>query len=408
MKRVMVLGVGAQGSAIAKLLDKEPKVSEILCADYDKKAAEALGSTLKKAKAVQVNAKSVDDIVRIGEGVDIIVNGLPISFNLTVMEAALKLKANYQDLCMTELPGKTAVESTEYMFTEQHKKFLDHGVLALTNTGSAPGLANVVVREAVERMDSCDSIDMNVYEGVWSKKFIPFWWSPDVAFADMSEIPTRFENGRHIRTAPFANPVMMRFPGVEEEIRMVDHNHEEPVTMGLNAEKYLKGAKNIVFRYGGPHIELSEALYKMGFLSHEEREYNGFRYVPFDLALDHAPAAPKYADEIKEIIDEGLYTEEGAFQVVVQGKKDGKPIKVTVYVNTPGLIESFEKAGISHESYLTGQSAFIFTKMMVEDAVTQTGLISPEVLEADARKFFFDECAKLDITFDEIVERPIN
>ena len=405
----MIMGTGAQGSAIAKLLDKEPNVSETICADWDLRAAEDLSSNLKKARAVQVNAKNVDDIIRACKGVDIIVNGLPISFNLAVMEAALKLKACYQDLCMTELEGMDSIESTRYMFTEMNSRFKEAASLALTNTGSAPGLSNVVVRETTEKFDSVDTIEMNVYEGVWSNKFIPFWWSPEVAFSDMAENPIRFENGKHIFTRQFDNPVLMEFPGVDKPIRMVDHSHEEPVTMGLNAGQYLKGAKNIVFRYGGPHIELSEALWKMGFLSHEKRRApDGTEYVPFDLVIDHAPPAPKYKDEIKNIIDGGLETEEGAFQVLVTGMKDGKPLKITCYVNAPGLVEAFEKSGISHEAYLTGQSAFIFTKMMVEDAVPQTGLISPEVLEADARKFFFDEAAKLDITFDEIIEKKIN
>jgi len=409
MKTVMIMGTGAQGSAVAKLLDKEQNVKEIICADYDLKAAEDLGNSLTKARAVQVNANDVEDIVKAGAGADIIVNGLPISFNLTVMEAAVRLKADYQDLCMTEIEGMSSVESTEYMFDVYNKKFEQAGVLAITNTGSAPGLANVVVREAAEKFDSVDSIEMNVYEGVWSNKFVPFWWSPDVAFADMAEVPTRYKNGKHVLTSPFGNPVMMRFPGIDHEIRMVDHSHEEPITMGLNADRYLKGAQNIVFRYGGPHIELSEALYKMGFLSHEKHtNTDGTEYVPFDLVIKHAPPAPKYKDEIKEIIDGGLVTEEGAFQVLLTGIKDGKPLKITSYVNAPGLIEAYEKSGISHEAYLTGQSAFIFTKMLVNDAVSQKGLISPEVLEADARRFFFDEAAKLEITFDEIIEHSIN
>ena len=33
MKKVMVLGVGAQGSTIAKRLQEEPNVAEIICAD---------------------------------------------------------------------------------------------------------------------------------------------------------------------------------------------------------------------------------------------------------------------------------------------------------------------------------------------------------------------------------------
>ncbi|MDC7126580.1 MAG: saccharopine dehydrogenase NADP-binding domain-containing protein [Spirochaetales bacterium] len=408
MKRVMIMGTGAQGSAIAKLLDKEPNVSEIICADYDLKAAEDLGNSLSKAKAVKVNAKDVDDIVKAGEGVDIIVNGLPINFNLTVMEAALKLKACYQDLCMTDIKGMNSIESTKYMFSEMNKRFSEAGALAITNTGSAPGLVNVLVREITEKFDTVESIEINVYEGLWSKKFVPFWWSPDVAFMDMSEKPIRFSNGKHIETKQFDNPIFMSFPGVDHQVRMVDHSHEEPITMGINSEKYLKGAKNIVFRYGGPHIELSEALYKMGFLSHEKRSFNGIEYTPFDLVINQAPPAPKYKEEIKEIIDEGLITDEGAFQVLIKGEKNNKPLKITSYVNSPGLIDAYNKSGISHEAYLTGQSAFIFTKMMVNDAVNQSGLIAPEVLEEGARKFFFDEAAKLEITFEEIIESVIN
>ena len=407
MKTVMIMGTGAQGSAVARLLEKEPNVRKIICADYDPRAAETLASGLGKAVAVRVNANDVDDIVRAGRGADIIVNGLPITFNVKVMEAALRLRACYQDLCMTEIEGMDEIESTRYMFTEMDRKFKEAGVLAITNTGSAPGLVNVLVRELAEKFDAVDSIEMNVYEGVWAKKFIPFWWSPDVAFNDMSLPPIRFRDGEHVATEPFGNPVMMRFPGVDREVRMVDHNHEEPITMGINAEKYLKGVKNIVFRYGGPHVELSQALFNMGFLDHGEREYRGIKYVPFDLVIHHAPAAPKYAEEIEEVIRNGLITEEGAFQVIVRGTREGKPLKITSYVNSPGLVEAYKTAGISHEAYLTGQSAFIFTKMMVKDAVTQKGCISPEVLDAAPRKFFFNEAAKLGITFDEIIEKSL-
>ncbi len=404
MKKVMIIGVGAQGSTIAKRLNEEENVSQIICADYDLKAADELGKTLEKATAVQVNASDVKDIINAADNADIIVNGLPIQFNMNVMEAALAIGACYQDLCMTYLEGKTSVEATRFIFTEQDKKFKEKGALAVTNTGSAPGLVNVVVRETVELLDSCDSIEMNVYEGVWSKIFIPFWWSPEVAFEDMGENPTRFENGKFVQTEPFANPVMIKFKGVDKEIRMVDHNHEEPITLGINAEKYLKGVRNILFRYGGPHVELSQALYNMGYLSKEEKEFNGMKYIPFDMTIANSPAAPKYQEEIKRIIDGGLVTEEGAFQVLVKGQKNGKPVQITSYVNAPGLIEAFEKSGLTHESYLTGQSAFIFTKMLVNDVIEQKGAIAPEVLNAKERKYFFNEAQKLDITIDQIIE----
>ena len=404
MKKVLIIGVGAQGSTIAKRLNEEENVSQIICADYDLKAANDLGNSLKKATAVQVNANVVNDIVKVADNADIIVNGLPIQFNMNVMEAALKIGADYQDLCMTDMDGKTSEEATRFVFEEQGKRFQEKGVLALTNTGSAPGLVNVVVRETTEMLDACDSIEMNVYEGVWSKKFIPFWWSPEVAFDDMGEVPTRFVNGKFVDTEPFANPVMIKFKGVDKEIRMVDHSHEEPITLGINAESYLKGAKNILFRYGGPHVELSQALYNMGYLSKEEKEFNGMKYVPFDMTIANSPAAPKYQEEIKDIIDGGLVSEEGAFQVVVDGTKDGKPTRITCYVNAPGLIEAFEKSGLTHETYLTGQCAFIFTKMLVNDVIKQKGAIAPEVLGAAERKYFFKEAQKLEITMEQIIE----
>jgi saccharopine dehydrogenase (NAD+, L-lysine forming) len=407
VKRVMIMGAGAQGSTIAKRLNEEEHVTEIICADYDQKAAAAVGATLSKGKAVKVNAGDIGDIVKAARGVDIIVNGLPIEYNLNVMEAALETGASYQDLCMTDIGGKSAEASTRHMFTVQSEKFKEKGLLALTNTGSAPGLANVIAREAVDQMDTCDRIEFNVYEGVWSKKFVPFWWSPVVAFEDMAENPTRFENGKLVETTPFANPVVMRFKGIDKKIRMVDHSHEEPVTMGINAEKYLKGVRDIIFRYGGPHVELAESLYKMGLLSFKERNFNGMAYVPFDLIIDHTPAAPKYQEEIQEIIDEGLITEEGAFQVMVQGKKDGRPIRLTSHVNAPGLLEAFERSGLSHESYLTGQCAAVFTKMLVNNIIGHTGVIAPEVLDARERSYFFSEAEKLDITVDELIEKRI-
>lgn len=401
MKKIMIIGVGAQGSTIAKRLDELENVSEIICADYDLKAADELERILNKAKAVQVNANDVNDIVKAAENADIIVNGLPIQFNMNVMEAALEINASYQDLCMTYLDGKTAVEATRYIFDEQGKRFEDKGLTAMTNTGSAPGLVNVVVREIAEMFDSCDSIEMNVYEGVWSKKFIPFWWSPEVAFDDMRENPTRYENGSFVDTDPFDNPIMIKFKGVDKEIRMVDHNHEEPITLGINADEYLKGAKTIIFRYGGPHVETAQALYNMGYLSQEEKEFNGMKYIPFDMTIANTPPAPKYHDEIKAILDEGLVSEEGGFQIVVKGQKDAKDVKVVSHVNAPGLIDAFEKSGLTHESYLTGQSAFIFTKMLVNDVITQKGAIAPEVLGDKEREYFFNEAAKLDITLDK-------
>ena len=98
MKRIIVIGVGAQGSTIAKRMNDHPEVSEIICADYDSKAAEALSSSLSKARALQLDASDVNNVIRAAKGCDLIVNGLPLDFNLLVMEAALAVNASYFDM----------------------------------------------------------------------------------------------------------------------------------------------------------------------------------------------------------------------------------------------------------------------------------------------------------------------
>jgi saccharopine dehydrogenase (NAD+, L-lysine-forming) len=407
MKRLLILGVGAQGSTVAKLMNEEPGVSEIICADYDEKAVGEMEKNLEKAKALKLDASRVENIVQAAEGVDLIVNALPISFGHNVLRAALEARVNYQDFAAAESEEIPYEEGIKLMLTEWSDKFAAEGLSALMSTGSAPGLANVVTREAVEKMDSCEMIQIHVYEGIWAKRFLPFWWSPEVAFQDMSDTAYCFEDGQIKETEPFSRPMFLKFRGIDRKIRMVEHAHDEPVTMGLMADKYLKGAKNIYFKYGGFGVEFAEPLYKMGLLSNDQVDVNGTGIVPMDLILKLAPPAPKYPDEIKEILEEGLECEEGAFLIRVEGVTNGKPVRIDNYINAPGLGESFDKAGLTAETYLTGQCGALFTKMFVNDRIHQKGMFPPEVFNARQRSYYLSEAAKLDITVDQSVEKRL-
>ena len=55
MMKVMIMGVGAQGSTIAMRLDEEPNVARIICADYNLEAAQRLEQNLTKATALKVD-----------------------------------------------------------------------------------------------------------------------------------------------------------------------------------------------------------------------------------------------------------------------------------------------------------------------------------------------------------------
>jgi saccharopine dehydrogenase-like NADP-dependent oxidoreductase len=290
------------------------------------------------------------------------------------------------------------------MLTETSEKFKAIDKTALISTGSAPGIICVAARDAMRYLDSCDTINMFVWEGVKAKRFLPFWWSPEVAYADMSDLAFPFIDGQIAASQPFDLPVYKTFKHDDRVIKHVEHAHDETVLMGLNSDRFFKGVRNVYFKYGGYGVDFAENLYRMGLLSLEPVEVDGSPVIPRHLALKLTPPAPKYHDEIKAILDEGLDDDSGAMVVEAVGMKDGKKVKVETYVNSLGCAEAFERSGLSGETYFTGQGGALFTKLFVNDRITQKGLISSDMMEYDQVDYFLTEAAKLDITLETTVE----
>ncbi|MDR1953789.1 MAG: saccharopine dehydrogenase NADP-binding domain-containing protein, partial [Clostridiales Family XIII bacterium] len=384
---------------VAKRMNEEPNVAEIICADYDQKAVDALTAELSKATGVRVDARDKDSIAAAAQGVDLIVNGLPLAWHGNVLDAALEVKANYQDFAATDALDADWIESIRILYDVYGPKFEAIGKTAIIGTGSAPGLICAATRRAVRELDTCDTINNIVFEGVEAKRFLPFWWSPVTALSDMSELAYAVRNGELIRTEPFDLPIkrFYDYMGLDHPVTLTEHCHDEPVHYWFNRDNYFKGVKNVNFKYGGAGVEFAKPLYRSGLLSKVPEAVNGGEVVPFDLVLKHVPPAPKYKEEIRAILDEGLVMDTGCMVVEAYGKKDGADVLVEVHVFAPGLVDSFERAGITAEMYLTGQGGALFTKLFVEDRYTQRGLISSDMLTDEQVDYYFELAANLGI-----------
>ena len=209
------------------------------------------------------------------------------------------------------------------------------------------------------------------------------------ALHDMSQQAYAFEDGKLIRTPAFGLPVKRKFEEWDDEITFREHCHDEPIHYSFNAEKFLKGAKNAYFKYAGPGMDFAGPLYRAGLLSHKKETVGSIEVAPFDVVLKHIPPAPKYREEIAEILKEGLITDSGCMVIQVFGEKAGKKVKVETHVSAPGLAESFEKEGITAEMYLTGQGGFLFSKLFINDCFDQVGLISSDMLSMEAGGYLF-------------------
>ena len=408
MKKVMVCGCGVQGSTICRKLDLEENIEEVICADYDLEAAKAVCSLMKKGTPVRVDASDIEQIKKAAQGCELLVNVMPIQFGVNMLKAAMELGCCYQDLaaienvpeCMDVDPYNRWIAGIRYMYNEYGKVFAQNGTTAIIGTGSAPGVMCVMARKCVSELDSCNTLNMMVYEGVEAKRFLPFWWSTDVALADMQEDAYALKDGQIVRTKPFSHKIYRNWPEYDmKPVMMCEHAHDEPVYVAFNSEKYFKGCKNAYFKYGGVGIEFSEPLYRSGLLSWNEEEVDGQEVIPHDVILKHVPLAPKDPEQIKEIIDEGLVSDGGAFVIEAYGKKDGKDVVVELHLTAPGLVESYEKARMTSEMYLTGQGAFLYTKLFVNDMIDQKGLISSDMLSDRQIEQYIEWAKELGITY---------
>jgi len=410
-KKVLVLGTGAQGTTVAKRLNALDNVEKIICADYDEKAAKAAIEGLEKAVAVTVNAKDLDDIIRVAEGVDMIVNALPLDFARNVLDAAVAVKANYQDYAAGYIneAGDTStpqwLKDIDRLYNEYGKKFEEIGKLAIIGTGSAPGVVLVAARRGVRELDSCDTIYTICYEGLKSKRYQPYWFSPETALNDMKDPAVAMINGKVEITQPFSLPIYRDYPELEGETCMfVEHAHDEAVFIAHNSETLFKGVQNAYFKYGGVGINTGYDFYRAGLLSTEPEIINGREVVPFDVILAHMPPAPKYKEEIQAIIDEGLEYEKGCMVAECIGKKDGKDVTVEVHCYAPGLVECFEKSQMTAEMYITGQGGFLYTLMFMNDKFDQIGLISSDMLTDEQVDYYFEQGKSYDITHEVVIK----
>jgi len=400
MKKVLVLGTGAQGSAASKLLDKDPHVSEIVCADYNMSAVNELVASLHKAKGMKVDAHDKSSIVKAGEGCDLILNALPLECTKNVLDAALDLKTNYQDYAATTAFDDDWVESVRYQYDVYGPKFEAIGKVALVGSGSAPGLICCATRDAMKYLDTCETIINLCWEGVRPKRFQPFWWSPITALNDMSEEALDVDDGVLHRVPAYQRPIKRKYDYMPYEVTLVDHCHDEPLHYSFNREEFFKGAKNIYFKYAGDGIDFCMPLYRAGLLNHDKEKIGDVEVSPFDVIYKHLPPAPRFPEEIKAIIDEGLICDSGAMVAECYGKKDGKDILVENHIMAPGLVDSFNKSGISAEMYITGQSGYLFSKLFIEDKFDQSGLISSDMLSMDQVDQFFAWAKELDILLE--------
>lgn len=390
--KVLIIGAGAVGSVIANELSKENNISSIICGAYDLKEAKKFVLTNKKVEIVKIDASDIKDITRVAEGCNLIINASLPDFNTNIMEAALKVKANYQDLCSHLKDLKTA---EQLKFQERFKKA---GLIGLINTGVAPGITNLLARKLYDQFDTVRDIKIRLIEDLRSKELI-FSWSPDVILDLLGSSPLSYKNGKFKLVKPFGDPETYPFPESIGKRYMVDLYGDEVATIPL----FLK-IKNLDFKIGGSEMDFAKSLNDMGIFSKKKVSVGKNKVSPAEVFSKIMPKIPTPEDLGNMLKDGKVDNAIFVSTVEVIGKKSGKYTKMRSTVIYPTLKNIFKKfKGATYISYPTGIAASAFSKIIPK--IEEYGVFPPECLNSKMQNAILDDIQRQGISIITQVSR---
>lgn len=316
MNRITVLGgCGAVGTVAVRTLQQLPDFDEIIIADINTEAANALAEELGgECSALEVDALDPKSIQAAIENSNVVLNciGPFYRYGPAILKAVIKAGINYVDVC-------DDVEPTQILLAMNAKAEMA-GISALIGMGSSPGVSNILVRFAKESLlDQVDSID--IYHAHGGE---PVEGAAVVAHrihAMTSKIPM-FLEGKE-QTVQFFDAKGM---ALREEVTFHEigthlcypYPHPETITLPkyIQCQRVTNKGTVLPERYFNFIIH----LVKLGLVGEEPLIVKGIPITPREFSIAYI------IDERKRILKETNFGEQrGCAKIVVAGQKEGKP-----------------------------------------------------------------------------------
>jgi saccharopine dehydrogenase-like NADP-dependent oxidoreductase len=297
--RVLVVGAGGVGSAIATAIGDADVLEHVVAADVDdQRAAHAIAGLDERrftAHPIDASDASAVEALARAERIDIVVNACDPRFNPPIFAAAFAAGCHYLDMAMTlsephperpyEVPGRTLGADQ----LDASPQWEERGRLALVGMGVDPGLSDVFARYAADHLFT--TIDeVGVRDGgdltIDGYDFAPTFsiWT---TIEECLNPPLVWERARGWFTLrPFSEPEPFLFPEAIGPVECVHVEHEEVVLI----PRWVDCAR-ATFKYGlgEAFIEVLRVLDKTGLAATTPVRVRGRDVVPRELVAAVLP-----------------------------------------------------------------------------------------------------------------------
>jgi len=395
MKKVMVIGAGAQGNVISGVLSQARDVGTILLADIDleraHEVAQCVGSD--KIKVERIDASDVDALAaQMKQGpYDLAVNATLPVFDRPILEACVRAKVNYLDMASNEMLESSTKESVQDEFLVEQfefaRDFEEAGLKALILAGGDSGLVNIMAREAVDKLDEIDYIGIKDYGIIDCDEPVALWSLPTY-LQDCADDAVYWEDGQHKHAPPFSGEETYYFPPpLDHWGKVYYHTHEEPVTI----PKFIgKPVKYCDFKLGDPGMDIWRFLIQgLGMMDSEPVDIKGVNVSPRDLLFNKLPPtlSPK---KCIDMVKNKKIMSRLQLAVDVKGSKAGEYRHYKMWTGSPDIVQACEKIpGTNDVSWITSVPASILCLMLLRNQIKHVGVFPCEVLDKDEREIFF-------------------
>lgn len=384
--RVLLVGVGTVGEAIARMCAQRDWCELLVLADYDLDRVMALQTTLGDAErfpGARIDARDAAAVADLAQRhrVDLVMNAVDPRFVMPIFDGALAAGANYIDMATSlshphpdepfRLPG-IKLGDEQFARSDEWERA---GRLALLGMGMDPGLTDVFAAHAakhlfdeVEEVHIRDGGDLHI---------------PGYAFAPVFSIWTTIEEclnppvewhgepGEWITTEPFSAPESFPFPEGIGQVECVNVEHEEVLLI----PRYLKGVRRVTFKYalGSDFIEKLQFLHDIGLDRTEPVKVRGVEVSPRDVVAAVVPDPITMGDKMVGRAVVGTW---------VIGRKDGKPREVFLY-QMADAEETLRITGSQVVGWQTGFNPVIAMELLASGAWSGSGVHAPEAFDPD-------------------------
>ncbi|TKS59480.1 MAG: hypothetical protein EWM72_02048 [Nitrospira sp.] len=358
--RIFILGVGATGSLLAKLLLRQGH--QVACGDRDPARARAFLGERSTLVIERVNARNLRSIVKAAKGCHLLVNACPAVLNKVIMRAALRLRAHYIDTASHLRTSPFRPEQLRFDRQFQRKK---RG--ALIHAGAAPGLTNLLAMQAAAGLDQLDKGEVRIFEETTSENPVS-QWSAESSFDEAVSRPRIYRDGRFRFGPRFGERELFRFPPPIGQVGVVLAAQDEVVTL-----PHILRLRDMDAKIGGIDMDRLRRWYRQGKLSRSR----GLIAVRF-------PATPTPRAMTKLVRRGILRNARFAVAVLVYGHKHRRPFLIRWDAMFPSLFDlRRRRLFCSPIAWGTAHLTAIFVKHMPRDLA---GVYLPESLPVATRR----------------------